>query len=532
MHRARRAELLDYATFKRYGGHVSFVEAWQSLGAEDRVEEGRLSDSSIEQWLSRNDNETPKAEPDRESSETRAGVRLLFCPRTSYIPVGFAVSKEIFEKIEDAWRLPLSTLEATFNYTGVFAQYFTLAPEGSNQEDRLGLVLKFPQSFHAGSYMIALSYDPNSRVTKAFLHAASKSERERISASLNASSSLWQHPLLVPVILFENHLQNAERYLLALSDKVTDMEADTGYVVAGRLALTDPSAIPKWNKLDLEGLTRRLHSCLAELVFLDHVSHFRRECAGFLLKTIKDVQRHFPAHGRRERAWEARELAQSIGFMSSASDTMWYQSQCLQKRVQSQIGVTYSMIAQNDSRLNQSIASDSAQIASASKRDSSAMKTVALITAIFLPGTFVATFFSMSMFEWQGTLEQSERRMVSPYLWIYFVVTIPFTLMVIFTWRFWWRHEEQTYQDEVRKSQRGDSSPSDAVESGSSGNDLGQMNRSRRETILSNMTDEAGAGTDTGGMSRRLRRAMTRTHSIKDGRRENSEHHGACVEMA
>ena len=48
------------------------------------------------------------------------------------------------------------------------------------------------------------------------------------------------------------------------------------------------------------------------------------------------------------------------------------------------------MIAQDDNKLSYSVASDSAQIAVASKRDSSAMKTIALITALFLPGTFVA----------------------------------------------------------------------------------------------------------------------------------------------
>lgn len=50
----------------------------------------------------------------------------------------------------------------------------------------------------------------------------------------------------------------------------------------------------------------------------------------------------------------------------------------------------YSMISQRDSKVNISVAEDSKKIAAAAKRDSLAMKTVSMLTLIFLPGTFVA----------------------------------------------------------------------------------------------------------------------------------------------
>jgi hypothetical protein len=45
---------------------------------------------------------------------------------------------------------------------------------------------------------------------------------------------------------------------------------------------------------------------------------------------------------------------------------------------------------QRDSLVNLEVARDSRRIAQASKRDSSAMKTIALLTMVFLPPTFVA----------------------------------------------------------------------------------------------------------------------------------------------
>ena len=47
-------------------------------------------------------------------------------------------------------------------------------------------------------------------------------------------------------------------------------------------------------------------------------------------------------------------------------------------------------MAQRDNKLNIEIARDSKSIAVEGKRDSSAMKTIAVLTIVFLPGTFIA----------------------------------------------------------------------------------------------------------------------------------------------
>jgi len=50
----------------------------------------------------------------------------------------------------------------------------------------------------------------------------------------------------------------------------------------------------------------------------------------------------------------------------------------------------YSLIAQKNSELSYGIAKSSAQIAEESRRDSYSMKTIAVLTLIFLPGTAIA----------------------------------------------------------------------------------------------------------------------------------------------
>jgi hypothetical protein len=48
---------------------------------------------------------------------------------------------------------------------------------------------------------------------------------------------------------------------------------------------------------------------------------------------------------------------------------------------------------QRDSRISQTISEQSTKIAVASKRDSSAMKAIAVLTMLFLPGTAIAVRF-------------------------------------------------------------------------------------------------------------------------------------------
>jgi glutamate-1-semialdehyde 2,1-aminomutase len=56
-------------------------------------------------------------------------------------------------------------------------------------------------------------------------------------------------------------------------------------------------------------------------------------------------------------------------------------------------------------------------LAELSSRDSTSMKILALITTIFLPGTFVATMFSMDMFHWRH--DGGPASVVSGQFWIY-----------------------------------------------------------------------------------------------------------------
>lgn len=50
----------------------------------------------------------------------------------------------------------------------------------------------------------------------------------------------------------------------------------------------------------------------------------------------------------------------------------------------------------------------------------------------------------MTMFQWPA----KEGALVSPYLWVYFAVTIPLTLIVYGAWVWWFRVAQKSYKEQ------------------------------------------------------------------------------------
>lgn len=87
----------------------------------------------------------------------------------------------------------------------------------------------------------------------------------------------------------------------------------------------------------------------------------------------------------------------------------------------------YSLIAQRDNIAMQAVAN-------ASARDSSAMVVISALSAIFLPATFAATFFSTTFFDFQA---KEGEQVVSWWWWLYPVVTAGLTGLIAIAWVLW-----------------------------------------------------------------------------------------------
>jgi hypothetical protein len=119
-------------------------------------------------------------------------------------------------------------------------------------------------------------------------------------------------------------------------------------------------------------------------------------------------------------------------------------------------------MSQREARLNLQIAGEQRRIAHASKRDSTAMKTLSLLGALFLPGTYLASVFGMSFFNFEdgnplfylsllpGLMadpsENADAQPVAVDLWIYFAIAIPITGLIVAAWMWTDRRREAQHR--------------------------------------------------------------------------------------
>jgi hypothetical protein len=92
----------------------------------------------------------------------------------------------------------------------------------------------------------------------------------------------------------------------------------------------------------------------------------------------------------------------------------------------------FQLSNQRDSKTNIKIADATADVALLTQRDSASMITIAAVTMLFLPGTFISAILSTTFFDYGD-----EGLRVSERWWILPATTIPLTIVVFAVWLGW-----------------------------------------------------------------------------------------------
>ena len=109
----------------------------------------------------------------------------------------------------------------------------------------------------------------------------------------------------------------------------------------------------------------------------------------------------------------------------------------------------FHLISQQETRVGIAVAEDSRTLASASKEDSTAMKTIAAVTIVFLPGTSIAALFAMPLFKWDAV---GDSKIVSNRFWIYWAVTIPLTFLTLLFWVIWTKRQARMHRSSEKRA--------------------------------------------------------------------------------
>ncbi|UNI20825.1 hypothetical protein JDV02_006877 [Purpureocillium takamizusanense] len=146
---------------------------------------------------------------------------------------------------------------------------------------------------------------------------------------------------------------------------------------------------------------------------------------------------------------EGSDLLKShVDILRERSKNQFLDTEYTLKRTEVQVHALFSIITQQDSLRNLALAQDTHAIAYHSYRDSSSMKTLAVVTMFFLPGSFISALFSTACFDWEAADKHGTDIGVRPtsQFRLYWAITIPLTLMT-FTLYFLWLYIQKRDRD-------------------------------------------------------------------------------------
>ncbi|SPO06541.1 uncharacterized protein DNG_09231 [Cephalotrichum gorgonifer] len=225
------------------------------------------------------------------------------------------------------------------------------------------------------------------------------------------------NPLLLLLHLFMDYHEETSKGFKTISDQVTEVDRD----ILEALRRGDNHGDTASNKIDtpkgdnFAQLNRNLHEASSNLVNIARRNEFEKGLCSMLQVDLR-----------------GDPLLTELVNLSAKSDKLGLEIKDLPERISGHRTVLYSLIAQRDASLQY-------DLSKATFKDSKAMKTLAIITMVFLPATFVATLFSADMISFKSKGQAS---------WIYAVAVVPFTVGLVLAW-FWWPKGSENNSDEL-----------------------------------------------------------------------------------
>lgn len=199
--------------------------------------------------------------------------------------------------------------------------------------------------------------------------------------------------------------------------------------------------------LDYKAATIRLHRLARHLLTLGQdIQDFQAQLS-FLRKSCLLYQEALAAQTPPWTVDSTVDMCSSFDMMTSQCDTCIRWTSVYHDRTSLRINLLFHLVNQRESRTNIEIAASSAEIARQTQRDSASMITIAAVTMLFLPGTFISAILSTTFFDYGD-----DGLHVSTKWWVLLVTTIPLTIVVFVVWLGWVRMRMRRRSGEFNKS--------------------------------------------------------------------------------
>ncbi|KAL6919944.1 hypothetical protein ACHAPO_001180 [Fusarium lateritium] len=380
----------------------------------------------------------------------------------------------------------------------------------SKDRSQLSIILAFSEMPKTPCDFLSMTYNVRERSATILVRQSWEPRRHNMDDldeydhRLESCRTHWAHPLITPVVLLQVQFMRCEEAVSENNSNVAHLEYDVSNIAGfdatdtgRRLSRTfsngkDGERIA-WGPMTMTKLMKRAHEVLKDTIkLLDTIRWMERAikvlilagdelnermgnslCFGqdlsMLSPNILDPSggpppvspvlppRQLPKLQLPDEITDGdslgphwHEIRQYLDGLLRLCMGLETDRRMSEARCRAQIDMIYSKMAQEDNILN-------ARMAVASSRDSSSMKALAVITAVFLPGEFLGTLFGMSMFDWLGPDEEDDDgstpmtnavkvNRFGQNFWYYWATAVPLTIMILIAWRVWWVSQDRYFR--------------------------------------------------------------------------------------
>ncbi|RYP16669.1 hypothetical protein DL765_004989 [Monosporascus sp. GIB2] len=392
-------------------------------------QEERVSDQNFDDWLARSQKHggsTFILGPVIQS--TNFGPKFRDFPRQTAFPLNFLPFPfMLYPKVEENLALPLATPDLLVSERTHFREYNMEYLSLGEQWTGFTMCLSSRGVINL-NVCASISWRPNTGTVAALLQGCTSQQQARIRAQLEEVSILAFHPLLLPTILVGLKMSCLEEEEVILWNRLIQVEVRSKQTDAPPIG-TEP-VLAQQSGMAVRTVTPMIAPQGSEVITGDVGAHLRDSDNGAAQETpeseLNDVTvavlgviqltTYAESHAKallliidgirrgietlNKKAGQSGDaeyitaagkmLSEKLAFLEQRTQVVMADIAFVEKRAQAQQAAVYNYLAQREAKAQRKIAVLSSLVAQASKRDSSAMKAIAVLTMAFLPGTFLA----------------------------------------------------------------------------------------------------------------------------------------------
>ncbi|KAM0716700.1 hypothetical protein Q7P37_008145 [Cladosporium fusiforme] len=318
-------------------------------------------------------------------------------------------------------------------------------------DTRQGIVIRAPVSNRESreNWALSLGWDTKHTVVRGLVVGFHESDYSFLHQNRSRFDDM-QHPLQIPLLLVESIISRDRENLRDLGESLVQVQT--------KMFVEGINSDQLLSKKTFDDMIRELNSAMSRLAFLDMrirgFSHMMKRIRQF---AIEEGNADQPNTDQSKTQSLVPELNRSLTNLCEETESLLGIVGYQQQHSQSLAELVYTMLQQHDNQTSLILAKASVDAANASielaaraKADSTAMKALGIVSAIFLPGTFISALFSMGMFDWKAA---PGGRVVSDRFWIYWAFTAPITVLLLICFFVFVMVREKQTKDERDENQ-------------------------------------------------------------------------------